>query len=112
MAVILLSQVPRTAEEWATWHFNHQAHHRDILSKVQQIYSVHFPEYVLDPVNEADMGVYTYQHQQMHNNQDPLLGLPQYDLTQVDWRDTASVEAWVQQNFSLHQSEALILGID
>src|SRR5271154_1409002 len=87
MGLADIANIPKTPESLATWAFAHMAHHRDINRVIYQQNRVALSEYPLDQINTQDMGVWIYQHQEMHNNQNAVLGIGGNDLTDIDWND-------------------------
>lgn len=110
MPIAILSVVPQSDTEWASWHFAHMAHHRDMIDKVARDLNTHLTEYQLDPPSRDP--TWFYQHQQMHNQLDAVFGIPSLDMTTIDWNDKDSIEAWVYDNFTQHQNEANATGVD
>jgi hypothetical protein len=89
------------------------AHHRDEVNALINAGATEaeLPVYVLDPVNPDNSTTFLYQHQEMHNNTDALLGIAGYDLTTVDMRDPEQLAAWIYLNAQLHYQEATALGV-
>lgn len=111
MAVASLFNVPENQGEFSNWAFAHMAHHRDTNRIIFESLGVALPEYVLDPVPLKDPMIWLYQHQTMHDNNDALLGVSGFDLTDVDFSNHEQFGAWVWLNASLHYQEAQITGI-
>ncbi len=111
MSIASLANIPSTDEERAQWAFSHMAHHRDISQQIYLLVKIALPEYILEPVNPNDVSTWEYQHQQMHDNQNQLLGITGQDLTGVDWKDQRLLAAWIQLNFVEHLQASNILGI-
>jgi len=97
-----------TTDEWA---FSHMAHHRDINRKIFEIHGIEIPEYVLDPFNPNDTGTFGYQHQEMHNYQNAVLGIAGNDLVDVSWRNEEERASWIQLNAIEHLQANQVLGI-
>ncbi len=110
-AVADLYNVPSSDAERAQWAFAHMAHHRDINRRIYELVKVSLPDYILDPINVDDTGDWEYQHQVMHDNQNALLGINGYDLSEVQWKDQAILAGWVFLNSYEHQRAADILEI-
>lgn len=106
-----LVNVPSTDEERAQWAFAHMAHHRDISFEIYNLIKVALPEFILDPINVDDTGQWEYQHQQLHDDQNQLLGITGQDLTGIDWKDQRLLVGWIQLNFNEHLQASDILGI-
>lgn len=106
-----LVNVPATEAERSRWAFSHMAHHRDIILAIYNLILVALPEYILDPIDVNDVGQWEYQHQQMHDNQNQLLGISGQDLTGVDWKNERLLAAWIQLNYNEHLQASDILEI-
>ena len=106
MAVADLFNTPKTDNEMAHWSFAHMDHHREVNAAILQKYGISLPEYPLDPVDLNDPGAWLNQHQQMHNNTDQILGIPGYDLTEVNLSDPDQRAGWIFLNATLHVAEA------
>lgn len=106
-----LYNVPSTEAELNTWAFAHAAHHRDINRLILQLTGTQLIESILDPINPNDIGVWLYQHQQMHDQFEAVLGIAGYDLLDVDWENQNELAGWVLLNASAHQQAANILQI-
>ena len=106
-----LYNVPSTDAERATWAFIHMAHHRDINRRIYELVKVAFPEYPLDQINIEDTGAWEYLHQQMHDNENALLGISGNDLSDVNWKDQNALAGWIQLNGQEHFQASNILEI-
>ena len=106
-----LYNVPATDQERAQWSFAHMAHHRDINRRIYELVKIALPEYILDPVNPEDAGDWEYQHQQMHDNQNAVLGIDGQDLTGVDWKDPRILAGWIFLDANEHVQASAILEI-
>lgn len=114
MAIAALQNVPGTPEELAQWAFCHQAHHADIIQRIYDLALIALPVFILDPFdpnNQEQMGVWAYLHQQMHDNQNALLGIEGGNLVDVDFTNQDELAGWIQQNFSEHLQAANALGV-
>lgn len=112
MALASLFNVPSTDTERAQWAFAHMAHHRDINRRLYELTLVALPEFILDPINIDDTGSWEYQHQQMHNDENQLLGIDGFDLTGLDWKNQNELAGWVYLNAQEHRQASDILEID
>ena len=110
-AIAALYNVPSNQEELDTWSFAHAAHHRDINRRLYELLQVTLPEFVLDPVELANPGVWIYQHQLVHNDFDALLQISGFDLTDFDPKDQNQLAGWIWLNAQEHYQAANILGI-
>lgn len=112
MALASLYNVPSTDTERSQWAFAHMAHHRDINRKIYELLAIALPEFILDPINPADTGSWEYQHQEMHNNQDSILGIAGFDLSELDWTNQNELAGWIYLNALEHKQASDILEID
>ena len=110
-AIAALYNVPSTEPEFNTWAFAHAAHHRDIDRAIYMATGTEVQAYVLDPFDRANPGVWLYQHQLMHQNEDAILGISGYDLLDVDWNDQNQLAGWILLNATEHMQAANILRI-
>lgn len=112
MSIAGLFNVPRTPEELNQWSFAHAANHRDIIRVIYELAAIALPEYLLDPLDPTNPGVWERQHQTMHQEMNALLGLEGFDLLGIDWDDQNKLAAWIQLNAVEHRaaSDFLRLG--
>lgn len=111
MGLASIFNIPDTPEARLVWSFNHMAHHRDIIRRIYETRRLATPEYAIDPININDMAVWGYQHQQMHNNMNAVLGINGNDLVDVNWKDPGELSEWIQLNGSEHYQAGNILGV-
>lgn len=110
-AIAALYNVPSNMAELNSWAFAHAAHHRDINRVIYQLVGTVLIESNLDPINPADLGVWLYQHQQMHDQFEAVLGIGGYDLVDVNWENQEELAGWILLNANAHQQAANILNI-
>ena len=111
-SIASLFNVPGTEPELETWSFAHAAHHRDVNRILYQIFKVVLPEYVLDPFNPKDQDNFQnwlYQHQNIHQATDAILGVSGFDLTDVDWSKDNERAGWIYLNSNEHFQWANLL---
>ncbi len=109
--IAALYNVPGTPEELSQWAFAHAAHHVDINRVIFNTTGVALPSYVLDPIDPENTGVWSYQHQLMHQAQNAVLGIDGNDLLDVDFKNQNELAGFVQLNASEHYQAANALGI-
>lgn len=105
---------PKTAQELRKWTFCHQAAHLDINSRIQEKFSIPLPMYVLDPVDPKDpisMGIWSYEHQILHSNQNSILGITGNDLLGIDFTNSGILQSWLFLHIVEHQQAAGLLGL-
>jgi hypothetical protein len=110
-AVAAIYNVPGTRAEFDAWAFAHAAHHTDIIRTLHQIVGSNLDQYVLDPFNPDDPGVWLYQHQVMHQQMDAILAIGGYDLLDADFKDKDNLAGWIWLNADEHKQASDILGI-
>ncbi len=112
MGIASLANVPYDQPSWSWWSFAHMAHHRDINEAILGGFKVALPEFILDPIDIQNPNNWALQHQQMHNNQNQILGIAGNDLIDVDWSDQNQIAEWIFLNFNEHfqASNALNIG--
>lgn len=109
MSIAAIFNVPRTENELNQWAFAHMASHRDIIRVTYQVFATALPEYLLDPINPEEPGVWERQHQQMHQQMNALLGLAGFNLLGLDWNDQNKLAAWIQINAVEHRAVSNLL---
>lgn len=105
MSVLNVFNVPTTPTELAQWSLLHMILHRSENLAIIRQFSVILPEYILDPVDTTENGTWFQQHQLMHDNIDQILGVPQFNLIDVDWEDPSARIGWIQGHAQLHKQE-------
>lgn len=109
MSVADLANVPQTQEEMLIYSALHMAHHIDVNAAILSLHNITLPAFPLDPITPDDPA-WGYLHQEMHNNNDAILGVSGFDLIEVNWRDPQQRAAWAWLNFQLHYQEAQATG--
>ena len=110
-AIASLFNVPANAQELSSWATAHATHHRDVNRVLYQLTGANLVEYVLDPINPDDTGIWAYQHQIMHQNMDAVLGIEGFDLTNVDFKNQDLLTGWIELHANEHYQAANTLGI-
>ena len=110
-AIAALFNVPSNAQELSQWATAHATHHRDINRVLYQLTGADLPEFVLDPIDPSNTGVWEDQHQVMHQNQNAILGINGFDLSEVDFKNLDLLTGWITLNANEHYQAAAILGI-
>lgn len=111
MSLAGIFNIPGDPDELHQWAFDHMANHRDILKAIREQYGLLLNEYPLDPIPPNDLGVWSYQHQIMHDQMNQVLGISGLNLTNVDWDDVGQRTAFVYSNATLHREASGLLGI-
>jgi hypothetical protein len=110
-AVAAIYNVPSTQNEFDSWAFAHAAHHNDIIRTLYNLVGATLDQYVLDPFNPNEPGVWLYQHQVMHQQMDVLLGISGYDLLEANFQDVNERAGWIWLNADEHKQASNVLGI-
>ncbi len=111
MGLASIANTPADQNSTDEWAFSHMAHHRDINRVIYEKYGIEIPEFNLDPFDPNDTGTFSYQHQEMHNLQNAILGISGNDLLDVQWQDEEERAGWIQLNFQEHLQANAILGV-
>jgi len=111
MSLASIANVPNDPATFAEWSFSHMAHHRDINRVILQQTRIALPEFSLDPFNVNDTGVWAYQHQQMHNDFNSVLGIAGNDLVDINFTDPGEFAEWIFLNFTEHYKAGNQLGV-
>lgn len=111
MPVADLVNVPSTPAEWSWFSFAHFDHHQRVNAYIRSSSGVLLPLYVLDPIDTSPNTAWGYNHQTMHNNNDAVLQVAGFDITEVDWTDADQVSSWIWLHYKLHYAEATASGV-
>lgn len=105
-----LWNLPTTPETLSWFTFSNQQHHAAISGSVWSQLGLVLPQWPLDPL-PPDQTTWLYDHQQMHNQQNAVLGIVGNDLTELDFHDISQLTDWIELHAREHQQAAEILGI-
>lgn len=72
---------------------------------------VDLQQFILDPMNPNNLGLWLYWHQLMHAQADALLGIEGYDLLGLDWDDPQQFSEWLRLNGDEHTRICALLGV-
>lgn len=103
MSLPFLYSVPSDADSWKAWSFNHAANHYDMVFAVQQQKNQNLAQYLLDPIDPDNIGMWLYNHQVMHNQVNAALGTQGFNLLGLDWQDPEQFQNWLNLNATEHQ---------
>lgn len=106
-----LLNVPSTPQDWSTWSWHHRLSHSAILGAALRQKGVELTDYVLDPINMDHIDDWLERNQQMHVDDDGLVGSQSVDLTDVDFGDPQQLQAWITIHYLDHQTVESRLGI-
>ncbi len=111
MSLANIFNIPGDPETMAAWSFSHMAHHRDIIRRLYQTRGLLLDEYAIDPVNPNNLKGFLDQHQIMHQQFSTVLGLPGWDLGEVDWQNKGQRSVWIDLNARAHRAASDVLGV-
>lgn len=111
MGVASLANVPYDENSLSQFSFAHAAHHRDIIRRIYELSGIELVEFPIDPFNPKNADTFGYQHQQMHNQMNSVLGISGNDLIVVNWQDQGEREGWIFLNFTEHVQAGDKLGV-
>ena len=102
---------PATRSSWARFSFAHMAQHRDYIRVAFQMFGVTLQEFILDPFDPQNLGMWPYHHQQMHDQLNSVLKISGYNLQEIDFDDTDNLKSWIDLHSDEHNRESAILGL-
>ena len=107
---------PNDASSWRAWSFNHAANHVDLIaagSAYQRTHGTNLPleQFILDPMNPDDLGMWLYLHATMHDQLNQVLGTSGFGLVDLDWHDPDQFAEWRRLNGDEHTRFCTALGV-
>lgn len=111
MSLPLLYSAPQGDEGWSAWSFNHAANHYDWIPTIFTQKQVNLTQYLLDPVDPQNLGMWLYQHQAAHDQANAVLGTSGFNLLALDWQDPDQFAQWLRLNGDEHVRISAALGI-
>lgn len=112
MSLATLLNVPSAADarSLSEWSFSNQDQHRQIVDALAAQKNIVVQLYPLDPIPSYGLVGWFQNHQQAHNDMANALNIALFDLSDVDFKDSEQLAAWVRLHFDMHQQAAQILG--
>ena len=110
MSLPALYKFPEDQGDWAGWSFNHAANHYDWLLS-PMLTGKKLDQFMLDPMNPDDIGMWLYHHQTMHDQINAALGTKGLDLLLLDWEDSDQLRNWLNTNAAEHIRISAALGV-
>ena len=111
MALTDLIRNPQTEQEMHLWSWAHRVEHTNIRQRVQALTTINLREFVLEPINFADMRDWLEDHQQMHADMTSVTRVQSNDLERVDWNDPKQRAAWIELHYKEHFDVNTVLGL-
>jgi hypothetical protein len=112
MGLPALYAQPDDPANWRAWSFNHAANHVDMLAAAQaKAPTAVLEQFILDPMNPDDLGMWLYQHATMHDQLNTALGTSGFDLLGLDWQDPQQFATWLRLNGDEHTRLSGLLGV-
>ena len=112
MSVANLFNVPGDEKALLQFSFANMAEHHKIAQALFDDRGVRVDVFILDPLPINDPGVWLYQHQQAHNDQNSALGISGTDLTTVDLKDQGQFAAFIILHAIEHRTASSILRLN
>lgn len=100
---------PRSINEWS---FSNMDEHRKIVETIYVKNGTLLNIYPLDPVPVSNVVFWLQLHQQAHNDFTSVLGIENFDISSVDFRNQAQVDAWIRLHFDMHYVASQQLGLN
>ena len=111
MSIANIFNNSETPLELAQWSTLHMILHRNLNLAVLHQHNILLPEFVLDPFDPLAPGVWLLNHQTMHDNIDNIIGLPSYNLLDLNWADPEARQDWLDTHALQMQQETNVLGV-
>ena len=111
MPLASLYTLPETREDWNNWSFANADSHLRIIQAIQAQQNTPLPYYSVDPIPWESMSDWLRNHQQMHNDMDAQLNIESSDYTVPDFRDRASMLAFILAHADEHRDAEGRLGL-
>ena len=96
---------------WEVYWFNNWIDHQEIQQAIEKQLKVNQVIYIIQPWDNTDAAGILQRHQQFHNDMNAALNTAGQDLSELDVKDQAAVQAWVYQHYLEHQQVREALGI-
>lgn len=111
MGLPYLYTQPTDDASWRRWSFNHAANHYDLIAAAQSQKNATLQQFILDPMDPDDLGMWQYNHQISHSQLNAVLGTQGFDLLSLDWQNPAEFEEWLRLNGDEHTRLSAALGV-
>lgn len=105
-----LFEVPRTADDWQRWSWNHRTSHQVIRQAIRARGGPNLPDYVLT-VSEEDFGGFLERNQLSHVDMNGVIGAQSADLEELDPKDERQLIAWCWIHAMEHRVAENALGV-
>ncbi len=108
-----LYNVPQTEVDLLTWATVHAQHHRDIIDTIYRLSNgiIALNQWILEPISRENLAAWAYNHQQMHQDMDAILGIAGFDLRGINFDNQEDLADWILLNADEHSQAANALGI-
>ena len=112
MALASLFNVPDDPESLSAFSFANNDEHVKIAARIQQIYGIRLTQFIIDPIPMFDPLAWATAHQQMHNQQNEVLGIAGNDLSGIEFNDKEELNSWIRLHAAEHVQAAQILQLN
>lgn len=109
--LVILENVPQTADDWSRFSFHHQDSHDRIRAAISAKKSIVLPEHLIYPINQAAVPLFLQNNYLLHLDMNSALGLQGSDLLEVNIQDKKELAIWVQLHYQEHFQAELALGL-
>lgn len=106
-----LYNIPRDYQGLNQFSFANADHHTQVFNSILSKYSINLTVYLIDPIPLNNLGVWLYNHQQMHDLQNAVLGIAGNDFTDLDFSKPDESANWFYLHAIEHYQAAQALGI-
>jgi hypothetical protein len=106
-----VENIPKTANEWNHWSWDHRDSHTRIRAAILTQYGVNLSDYQIDPMNPNDITLFLQNNSQLHGDMNSVLGLQSADLQDVNMGDPHQLEAWIRLHWQEHNYAELKLKV-
>jgi len=96
MSLQLLSNIPRTREEWLQWAWAHRDSHDRIRAAIKRVYGQTLSDYQIEPINPDAFQDFLQSNSQLHEGMNSVLSLNGSDLQDADLSQDNQLQAWIR----------------
>ena len=107
--IVVLREVPRSPDEWATWGWHHRQDHAEIGDAIQTQKNLALTEYELDPI-PLDPTDWSQRHQQRHYDEDNATGVVPAQIGALEPQG-AGLADWIEAHYQNHVDKRTLLKI-
>lgn len=106
-----LRNEPWDFDRFQAYAFSNQEEHQELTEAIQKSLGITVPIISFYPIIQSSLGAWLWQHQTMHSQLAEVLNVAGNDISQLDFKDTRSIQAWTDLHFNEHYVFRERLGI-